>query len=817
VTVVPAHPPHRLAELLHRHRRAVGLSQRELARRCGMSERAVRDLERGATARPRRRTLLALADALHLADEDRSAFVAPERAAPAAVVVVERPGELVGRSRELATLADLVMGGRHRIVTVTGPGGIGKSRLVAELVDDLRRRGLDVRTLDLSAIDDPALVCDLIAETFDAGGESWVSGLERVVAELRDRRAVLVLDGFERLLSAATEVAALVRRCPRLSVVLTSQRPARLTGERLLRLGPLPVPAAVELFARRAAAVVPGFRLTPAVEPVLAAICRRLDNLPLAVELAAAQLRLLAPAELAGRLDQPLRLLAGGAVDAPPRHRSLRATIEASLTGATDDGRTLFAWLAAAPAGVGLDDLEAIAGIAGMPPDRLLGALTDLVDAGLVQVRARRGHSAFVLLDAMRELAGERLADRGDADAVHRAAAVRFLHRLATAEAPNVRAALAWLRANEPGLVDRDVAESLYRYYELRGRLTEGRRELVALADAGAPAAGWALLRAAQLSQLAGHSDDAERQATQAQRRLDPDDHQAQATAWLLAGRLAAGRGDLTMSAERTTLALRAGRAAGDHTLVGRALNNLAAAAVTGGDLRAALPLMQESLAVKERAGADEVDLGRTMMNIGELLLGIDDGHGAAAYARRAAELLERGEHPRLRAMALSVLALAQLAAGEVAAASLSASAAGDLLEHFGDDHALHGAIQARGSLVQHATGDLPAAVATLRTGLTAMIGGHTRDEIAPIIEAHAALRAPADRIAAARLIGLARAVRDNSEVNQPPGPWPPGRTLAECRRGIGAAELEGHLAYGAARYPLGVATAAGLLLQERR
>ena len=156
------------------------------------------------------------------------------------------------------------------------------------------------------------------------------------------------------------------------------------------------------------------------------------------------------------------------------------------------------------------------------------------------------------------------------------------------------------------------------------------------------------------------------------------------------------------------------------------------------------------------------------------------------------------------------MLALSRLAAGDVAAASTSSAAASALLEHFGDDHALHGMIQPRGSLVQHATGDRRAAVTALRTGLAAMTGGHTRDEVAPILEAHAALRAPVDRITAARLLGLARAVRDNSEVGHPTALWP-----TECRRGLGADDLEGHLAYGAARYPLGVATAAALLLGE--
>jgi predicted ATPase len=228
-------------------------------------------------------------------------------------------------------------------------------------------------------------------------------------------------------------LAAAVRRCPGLTVVVTSQRPLGIGGERRVRLEPLPEPAAADLFARRAAAVVPGFSLTAENADAVAAVCRAVDGLPLAVELAAARVRTLTPAELAVRLDRPLRVLTGASPDRPDRHRCLRTTIVASLDMVDEPARTVFAWLAPFVAGARLADLEDVAERLGAEPGWLLGAVTGLVDASLFRVRTDGEESRYLMADTMRDLAVDLLAARGDAARVTRVVAAHYLDRLRAA------------------------------------------------------------------------------------------------------------------------------------------------------------------------------------------------------------------------------------------------------------------------------------------------------------------------------------------------------------------------------------------------
>jgi predicted ATPase len=584
------------------------------------------------------------------------------------------------------------------------------------------------------------------------------------------------------LVTAAPELAALVRRCPGLCVLATSQRALRAAGERLMPLEPLPVAAAVDLFARRAGAVAPGFAVTDANRPAVTAICRQVDGLPLAIELAAARMRLLSPAELAARLDRPLLLLTGGARDLPTRHRSLRAAIESSLEMVSDDARTAFAWLAPFVAGARLADLEVVAGRLAAEPGWLLDALAELVESSLLQVRTGDTETRYVLLDAVRDLSTEQLRARVDRPRVERAFATHYLARLTAAnhdgdravwagldaDADNVRAALAWARAGDPAVADAGVVEALYRYCDLRGRFVEGRAELVALADSGAAGSGRALVRAAQFSQFLGDLDEAYDLVLRGQRQMAADDHAGRALAGLVLGTRAYKRGDFTAATMHITAALHDAQATGDRRTIGWALNNLAAVTAQAGDWSGAQDLLLRALAAKEQSGADDVDMGRTLILLAELALATRQWGHAVEHAARAADTLGRAGHARLEAAALSALALARLdGAGrtrDVDGAARTMEQAVRLLDSFGQDQWIRGLVQTRHSVVLHALGRRDDVPSVLADALRATRTDPMLYTLPPVIECHAALLARRRPPAAARLRDLARAIRQPDE-----------------------------------------------------
>ncbi len=405
---------------------------------------------------------------------------------------------------------------------------------------------------------------------------------------------------------------------------------------------PLPVAAAVELFAQRAATARPGFAVTDGNYPAVAKICRAIDGLPLAVELAAARMRVLTPSDLAARLDRSLDVLAGGPHDLPARHRSLRATIESSLEVVPDAARTLFAWLGAFPGGCLLADLEAVATALDRDGGWLLAALTDLVDMSLVRVTEDSGAARYVLPDAMRELAVERL---GAGHRVRHAVAVHYLRRVPAEDADNVRAATAWALAHEPELLGPATVEALCRYYEVSGRLAEGQAALARAGEAGEPTA-WT--SAGRLARLRGDLDEAARLAGVALARLDPADHVALCAAHLLLGSVGTDRRDGVAARSTLRVALRHARKAADTRLVGRVLNNLGTLSMELGRLRDAERLLSAALVAKRRSGSGDLDSGRTLFNLAETALAGGEAALAASRALEAGKLLRRAGYDRL-------------------------------------------------------------------------------------------------------------------------------------------------------------------------
>jgi predicted ATPase/class 3 adenylate cyclase len=410
----------------------------------------------------------------------------------------------IGRSQELADISGLIA--RGRLVTLTGPGGSGKTRLAVAAADKLLPRFSDgVFFAPLAMIDDPARVPDAIASALELREAPDMPVLDVVREHLRDKSLLLVTDNFEHVMQGAGTLAGLLEGAPGLSVLATSRELLHLQGEVEFAVPPLPVPAASEalgdaasnpcvvLFAQRAAAVRGDFSLTEETTRIVAEICRRIDGLPLAVELAAARIRILSPAELLARLDIRLSELKGGARDLPERQRTLRATIDWSYDLLDAAEKRLFARLSAFAGGWERAGAEAICsqdlGI------EVLDGLESLVDKSLVsRMAVADDGNRFLMLETIREYAHERLEASGEAATVRSMHAgffrdltesaephltgpesARWIAAL-TAEVPNLRAALHWAIDSgapsdlECGLV---TAGALWRFWQLTGILRE--------------------------------------------------------------------------------------------------------------------------------------------------------------------------------------------------------------------------------------------------------------------------------------------------------------------------------------------------------
>jgi predicted ATPase len=339
---------------------------------------------------------------------------------------------MVGRADELAALSKMLTSDGQRLVTVTGPGGIGKSRLAVAAARDSEPSFPDgVVFVDLAPVLDADLVITAVANAMGIRDTGERPIADKVAGALAGRRVLLLLDNVEQVVDAAPKLSALLAESAA-SVLATSRILLRVRGEQNVPLGPLHSPEAGELFVERARAVKPDFELTDANARQVIAICGALDNVPLALELAAARLRVLTPTVLMERLDHALPLLVGGARDLPERQRTLRATIEWSAQLLTDAERELLLRLGVFRAGFGLDAVEWMCeGLSGVDA---VGALGALVDGSLVREQDRGPRAWFTMLATVREYSRDRLAEQGRlAESQQRHAA--FYVGLATAAA----------------------------------------------------------------------------------------------------------------------------------------------------------------------------------------------------------------------------------------------------------------------------------------------------------------------------------------------------------------------------------------------
>ena len=473
---------------LRRLREQAGLTQEQLAHAAGLSPRAVRALERSERRQPYRHTVEALAKALSLTSMERTELLAavPTRSVRHELPVA--PTRLIGRGAELRAIVDSFGASRTRLVTLTGPGGAGKTRLALDAAQELAPYLRDGAVfVSLAELREPALVLPAIAHSLGLR-EGGTRPLREVLHDyLAHRQMLIVLDNLEHLLPAAGALASLLASAPRLGVLATSRSPLRIRGEQVHPVLPLDLGAAVELFAERTRQSATD--LSAAEMPVVAEICRRLDGLPLAIELAAARMRVLPASALLARLEQTLADGNEGARDLPERQQSLRDTLDWShkLLGPAE--QTMFRRLGIFSGGW---TLEAAAAVAQMDDATTLTLHERLLGSSLINREADDGGVRFSVLGTIRSYAREKLEASGemhDVESCHTLyyrdlalvgmtdlygpAQPRWLEQLER-EHDNLRAALRRLLDREQFDELADMCVALYLFWLIRDHFVEG-------------------------------------------------------------------------------------------------------------------------------------------------------------------------------------------------------------------------------------------------------------------------------------------------------------------------------------------------------
>src|SRR5215204_2497566 len=567
-----------------------------------------------------------------------------------------QPTPLVGRERELEEVLALLRSSHVRLLTFTGPGGTGKTRLglqaAAELTDEFED---GVFFVALAAVADPTLVAPAITRALGLAESGNQTAEELLEGYLRDRQVLLVLDNFEQVLESASLLDALLSAAPGLKLLATSRTALRLYGEHEFPVPPLSLPdtgplppvehltryEAVRLFVDRARAIRPDFSLTGENAPAVIEICHRLDGLPLAIELAAARIKLLSPQAMLLRLGNRLKLLTGGARNLPERQRTLRNAIAWSYEMLDEGEKTLFARLAAFVGGSTLEAIEAVCDPRGDLPEDALDGVSSLLDKSLLRrEEGLRAEPRLMMLETIREFALEKFEESDDTELIRRAHAEYFLALAEEAEPElwgpedatwlnqlerehdNMRAALSWAIGYEETELALRLGGALRWFWNMGGYYGEGRSWL----EAALSREGWASAQARAkvlegVGWLANQQGDLDRAEAAAEEGLE-----LSAEAGLggvvvadfqnVLGDAARHRGDYERATELLEKGLALHRAAKAPVGVAWSLGNLANLASDLGDYEQAKQLYEEGLALSRDLGGAEL-LGAYLISLG--------------------------------------------------------------------------------------------------------------------------------------------------------------------------------------------------------
>lgn len=672
--------------------------------------------------------------------------------------------ELVGREKEAAALKELLNKAEVRLVTVTGPGGIGKSRLAVEVARECtQKQSGGLYFVPLSGVSDPQQVAGAIAQTLgvrESGGRSAKQALEEYLRHTSEP-ALLLLDNFEHLLAAAPQLSELLKAAQNWKLLVTSRAALHVSNEHEFALPPLAVPErkaaqpaspsavgacpAVSLFVQRAAAVRPGFALTEENAAAVAEICVRLDGLPLAIELAAARVKLLTPTAMCSRLASRMQLLTGGARDLPARQQTLRQAMDWSYDLLTEKEQKVFRRLAVFVGGCTLDAVESVCDAKQDLGMDVLDGMTSMVDKSLLrQIEQKDGEPRFVMLETIREYGQTKLAERGEEAATRKAHAAYclvlaeegaaedlsanasgWLDRF-EAEHDNFRSALGWLEESGNAEWGLRLGIALFRFWEMREYLSEGRE--------------W-LARMLKLGNTAGTSD--------------------RVRALFGAGVLAGGQGDYTAATKLVQESAELARAMGDKRSVAIALNAHAVIARGAGDAAGSRALFEESLTLWRELG-DRAALARGLSNLANVVkLQRDYAKANVLYQECLAIFREIGDKAGYSWALNHQGDVAREQGDPVEARRLYQKSLAEFRQT-GDAWGIAGSLADLGSLARE-QGDFAGAKAALRESLEIFCKLEHKRGIARLIEAFAGVAAACGEAERAlRLAGAAAVLRQS-------------------------------------------------------